>query len=974
VLQGTSDNAEAITVTNNEIPVPGAEITFNSTTGAWSATVSLVSGMNFITVTASGTEGNQTVNAQTDVMVILDSDDPSVLIDDPSVSVAESTSNGIYIATSDNINLTGTASDDTRIQSVIWVRTAEGESPADASAAMSGESPSCMESQTVNWVASNIPLAEGKINTITVTVTDQFGKTVETTITIERQAGLHTEEGDNSDQGIAYTPQPVDQDGDGVEDSDDNCPQESNAEQTDTDGDGIGNACDDDDDNDGLPDDWEVAYNLNPLNNDSDGDGTLDGEENPDNDDYDNITEKVMGTHPLIANGFDLFLRDVTGTQDISDSWLPVYGDTVVIRAEWVGGGTPPDEVRFKLENTSAYPGRAINDPNPALMQTPGYPAWYYDNDQGIDNFHGPDFGLTVTPPTPNSLDPANTIHSFDQGQPDGIAVAGTEGVYTIYLQCWDYGARTKVMVSTEGISAIGELWVPQGSNAANRIAAAWDLDGDPGTPNLVDVSSLVATDDTDKIIFTDDNADRAVPYTASEGDDLTVFQEFRGLVCMQNEELNHIRLNPDRPDLFVRAIGFDDAEGDVYAPLSSSLPDDYYPFRIGLAFKNCGIDIHNTTGWGHDATEDGSFFIYFSKGNISTIDRKTVTGVGTDWLGSWPGNEWEFKLDGDPDEAWTPITAWQPEDTATSSPPMLYLDYDYPSNVEGEFDYLIRLPVPPINVLLIRFDKVTAKIKLDDDPEGYIYFRNATAPWPLGPGGTYGERHWAWTTKGYSRWNRTDSMYGAAIPMKIPLDHYFSDKPYQKGTVWDESQLEWRPAGNEDMELMPLSLGEDPSDSGSFIVVEVPITDPETGEVIGVEYVYIYDGSVPGDSPNEIWDGDKRLLNHDEWNVEEQGELSPFDVNNNRFIELPYVATPEEADNNEHDGFGNFYTKAWVLKHTISHEIGHALGGYEHSPIPYCLMYGYSPDWKRDHFLSDWFRSRLRMHNKIRQMPSEVF
>ena len=59
----------------------------------------------------------------------------------------------------------------------------------------------------------------------------------------------------------------------------------------DTDGDGIPNISDPDDDNDGMPDEWEIEYGLNPLvddaSDDSDSDGII------------NIDEYTDGTDPL---------------------------------------------------------------------------------------------------------------------------------------------------------------------------------------------------------------------------------------------------------------------------------------------------------------------------------------------------------------------------------------------------------------------------------------------------------------------------------------------------------------------------------------------------------------------------------------------------------------------------------------------------------------------------------------------------
>lgn len=77
---------------------------------------------------------------------------------------------------------------------------------------------------------------------------------------------------------INLTPTDTDTDNDGIRDNVDNCPASANPDQIDTDLNGEGNACDSDDDGDGLPDQYEIANSLNPLDaGDAASDNDLDG-------------------------------------------------------------------------------------------------------------------------------------------------------------------------------------------------------------------------------------------------------------------------------------------------------------------------------------------------------------------------------------------------------------------------------------------------------------------------------------------------------------------------------------------------------------------------------------------------------------------------------------------------------------------------------------------------------------------------
>ncbi len=98
----------------------------------------------------------------------------------------------------------------------------------------------------------------------------------------------------------------LDTDLDLISDLNDNCPLIANNDQLNTDQlinnnpDGLGDVCDSDDDGDGMIDDWENSYSLDPLDP---ADANLD----PDSDGINNLQEFQLGTDPLVINpGLDL--------------------------------------------------------------------------------------------------------------------------------------------------------------------------------------------------------------------------------------------------------------------------------------------------------------------------------------------------------------------------------------------------------------------------------------------------------------------------------------------------------------------------------------------------------------------------------------------------------------------------------------------------------------------------------------------
>lgn len=86
-----------------------------------------------------------------------------------------------------------------------------------------------------------------------------------------------------------------DVDGDTILNIDDNCREVANKDQKDSDKDSTGDACDADNDNDGMADEWEKKYGLNPF---SGSDALADS----DNDGLTNLKEFELGTSPNLKD------------------------------------------------------------------------------------------------------------------------------------------------------------------------------------------------------------------------------------------------------------------------------------------------------------------------------------------------------------------------------------------------------------------------------------------------------------------------------------------------------------------------------------------------------------------------------------------------------------------------------------------------------------------------------------------------
>ncbi len=402
------------------------------------------------------------------------------------------------------------------------------------------------------------------------------------------------------------------------------------------------------------------------------------------------------------------------------------------------------------------------------------------------------------------------------------------------------------------------------------------------------------------------------------------------------------------------------------------------HQFHLGTALANAGINVRDITNWGHDATIDKSFYVYYSDGGealINAIRRFQVSVSTTNWKTTWPGNEWEFILDsdvsgplpGNPQDPWTPVNNW-----ITSNALQLAFDY-LGAGTSGS--YRIRMPVPPINALIIHHHPTAISSGQADGGIG-PQLGGAIPPNPDDPNG---KRRWLWSEKARSILKSSQNFYGLATTLKIPLTKYFHQLPFLNGTQWTGSG--WAAASTPAV-LDPLSKVEDAWDQG---VSTVPVAAAEVATVDGHSDSFEVeqgDGStatqviLPGNTANNRFDGDIRLKDKTMWGMRGEpcagavcGTLSPFDIDNNGYVELP-GATDPLADNfaRQHDDAGMPYSLERVLQFLVTHETIHALAlkppPYLHSDDNTGVMYERSNNWKRDNFISYDFREWLDVHN----------
>jgi len=201
------------------------------------------------------------------------------------------------------------------------------------------------------------------------------------------------------------------------------------------------------------------------------------------------------------------------------------------------------------------------------------------------------------------------------------------------------------------------------------------------------------------------------------------------------------------------------------------------------------------------------------------------------------------------------------------------------------------------------------------------------------------GIRDYTFATLGLSSYGN-DTAYGANCTIYKPsMDYYYSDIPYRDYTTFDGTNMGNQNAwGPKNGVLDPITAVEDRDDDGKKDGGE----DKNHNGVLDGDYI-VRNPNYPAGS-SDPWE-----FNHD---------LSPFNVDNDNpvQVELPVAAGVNHITDE--------YLPSQVLKHVITHEIGHNVGIDLHTADSTCVMYNSSINWLRDNHFSTAAKDLIRIHN----------
>jgi len=190
--------------------------------------------------------------------------------------------------------------------------------------------------------------------------------------------------------------------------------------------------------------------------------------------------------------------------------------------------------------------------------------------------------------------------------------------------------------------------------------------------------------------------------------------------------------------------------------------------------------------------------------------------------------------------------------------------------------------------------------------------------------------RSWSWDTKGAVTTPGDATNYGTGTrAYQTPLNNYFNQKPY--------------------INMLPGTVGLDPITATTYVEdVNDNGRKDQSDRVISC-----------GTCRSNTVDGDHLLSATTPFS----GTLTTFDIDNDGYVELPFASDPSKLTSGSLDT--NEYSRKHVLKHTITHEMGHAAGVTIETSEPDCVMFSSSPNWHRDGNFGPTAKSQLKIHNQ---------
>lgn len=232
--------------------------------------------------------------------------------------------------------------------------------------------------------------------------------------------------------------------------------------------------------------------------------------------------------------------------------------------------------------------------------------------------------------------------------------------------------------------------------------------------------------------------------------------------------------------------------------------------------------------------------------------------------------------------------------------------------------------------------------------------------------------RDWTFKTLGQSGFGNA-TTYGISKTYKKVLEAYYSDRPYIDGTTLPSSctaasSCSTNPWAAKNGKLDPINKVENSTDDGkkannqdknnnNILDGDYPVTPCSTSSSCP-PWAYTQDLS-----PFNINNKYIQVCNTDNSVICRSDTVCPsngtcIDNPNRPLLELPVTSDPD----NVNPAFK--FSREQVLKHVITHEIGHGVGVNIENADSTCVMYQYSNNWIRDNHFSSGAAALSRIHN----------